>query len=120
MIASSSDYALLIARYLYRCKFQSAQGTTDEKVPYALDDIKALPIPGCLVYAGTGWSPGVLHLLRSSPRAAYCFPGGALTPGETTRELDQRLAMSFGWWDILTAGQRAFAEEWMERLDLGA
>src|SRR4029078_8649100 len=42
------------------------QGTADEKIPYALDDLAALWVPGCLVYAGRGWSKGVLHQLEES------------------------------------------------------
>jgi len=38
------------------CKYQAVPGTTDEKIPYALQDLEALWIPGCLVYAGEGWS----------------------------------------------------------------
>ena len=46
------------------CKYQDVQGTADEKIPYALDDLAALWMPGCLVYAGRGWSKGVLHQLE--------------------------------------------------------
>ena len=56
------------------CKYQGAQGTVDEKIPYALQDLEALWIPGLLVYAGGGWSRGVLHTLEGSRRAAYCLP----------------------------------------------
>jgi len=55
------------------CKYQEVQGTTDEKIPYALQDLEALWIPGCLVYAGTGWSTGVLHTLEGSRRAVHCL-----------------------------------------------
>ena len=30
--------------------------------------------PGCLAYAGDGWSRGILHTLEASPLAAYCLP----------------------------------------------
>lgn len=30
----------------------------DEKIPYALQDLEAKWIPGCVVYAGEGWSQG--------------------------------------------------------------
>jgi len=56
------------------CKFQEVQGTTDEKIPYALQDLEALWIPGCIAYAGEGWSRGVLHTLEQSRLAAYCLP----------------------------------------------
>ena len=50
-------------------KYQQVPGTTDEKIPYALLDLEALWIPGCLVYAGEGWSEGVLHTLQGDPAA---------------------------------------------------
>ncbi len=34
------------------CKYQSTQGTTDQKFLYALQDLQALGIPYCLSYAG--------------------------------------------------------------------
>jgi hypothetical protein len=84
------------------CKYQDVQGTTDEKIPYALDDLAALRIPGCLVYAGTGWSPGILHVLEASPLAAYCLPeAGALARTRDTREVDHILASTFGLWSFV-------------------
>ena len=56
------------------CKFQDTQGTTDEKIPYALRDLEAMRVGGCLAYAGGGWSRGILHTLEASPLAAYCLP----------------------------------------------
>ena len=52
------------------CKYQDTLGTVDEKIPYALADLEALWVPGCLVYAGEGWSRGVLHTLEASRLAA--------------------------------------------------
>lgn len=70
-------------------KYQEVQGTTDEKIPYALQDLEALWIPGCLVYAGPGWSKGVLHTLEGSRRAVYCLPERTeLARTNATRELD--------------------------------
>jgi len=67
------------------CKYQDVQGTADEKIPYALDDLAALWVPGCLVYAGRGWSKGVLHQLEASRLAAYCLPERpALSRSKTT------------------------------------
>ena len=40
--------------FAIECKFQDSQGTVDEKIPYALDDLQALPMAGCIAYAGTG------------------------------------------------------------------
>ena len=90
------------------CKFQDTKGTTDEKIPYALQDLASLRVPGCLCYAGDGWSTGVLHTLAASPLAAYCFPD-AENPSrsEATIELDHVLAASFFLWDgILPAHRR--------------
>lgn len=88
------------------CKYQQDAGTADEKIPYALEDISQMPMQGCIAYAGTGWSQGVLHMLQSSQYAAYCCPPiqgrEDLNLGEPeTIELDHLLAIHFGWWDIL-------------------
>lgn len=90
------------------CKYQDALGSVDEKIPYALDDLAALWVPGCLVYAGTGWSKGVLHLLEASRLAAHCLPERPeLSRTKTTRELDYILASVFGFWEqILPASKR--------------
>ena len=89
------------------CKFQDSQGTVDEKIPYALDDLRALPMAGCIAYAGGGFSEGVLHMLAGSRFAARCLP----TVGQTaatpdTNELDHLLAVHFGWWDVLIGTKR--------------
>ena len=84
------------------CKFQDSQGTVDEKIPYALEDVRSLPMPGCIAYGGTGFSSGVLHMLAASPHAAYCMPAnGQAGASSDTRELDHMLAVHFGWWDVL-------------------
>jgi hypothetical protein len=88
--------------FAIECKFQDSQGTVDEKIPYALDDVKALPMPGCIVYAGQGFSAGVQHMLAASPHAAFCLPlPEQLDSTSDTRELDHLLAVHFGWWDVL-------------------
>lgn len=97
------------------CKFQDSSGTVDEKIPYALQDLASQHVPGVIVYAGGGFSEGVLHLLQSSEHAAYCLPDEiSLLPqprknGEPinagTWQFDHFLAMRFGWWDIVTAGK---------------
>ena len=88
--------------FAIECKFQDSQGTVDEKIPYALDDMSALPMAGCVAYAGQGFSTGVLHMLAASPHAAYCMPliDQSMTTTDT-RELDHMLAVHFGWWDVL-------------------
>ncbi len=93
--------------FAIECKFQDSQGTVDEKIPYALDDLRALPMAGCIAYAGQGFSEGVLHMLAASRHAAYCLPvvGQAESTPET-RELDHMLAVHFGWWDVLTEKKR--------------
>jgi hypothetical protein len=93
--------------FAIECKFQDSQGTVDEKIPYALDDLQALPMSGCIAYAGQGFSPGVLHMLAASPHAAYCLPlAGQEEPTSETRELDHMLAVHFGWWDVLVEQKR--------------
>lgn len=90
------------------CKYQDVPGTADEKIPYALQDLAALWVPGCLVYAGHGWSRGVLHQLEGSRLAAHCLPERPqLARSKATRELDYILAATFGLWDqILPASKR--------------
>jgi hypothetical protein len=88
--------------FAIECKFQDSQGTVDEKIPYALDDLRALPMAGCIAYAGQGFSQGVLHMLAASEHAAYCLPvAGQTDTSPETRELDHLLAVHFGWWDVL-------------------
>ena len=96
--------------FAIECKFQESVGTVDEKIPYAIDDLRALPMAGCIAYAGRGFSEGVLHMLRAAPRAAYCFPHqGQIVPSAETWELDHLLAAHFGWWDVLVGGKRPIA-----------
>lgn len=91
------------------CKYQDSLGTVDEKIPYALQDLEALWVPGCLVYAGSGWSKGVLHSLEASKLAAYCLPDGdTLQRGKYTRELDHMLAATFGFWDLVLPANKKF------------
>jgi hypothetical protein len=95
--------------FAIECKYQDSQGTVDEKIPYALDDLQALPMRACIAYAGTGFSQGVLHMLRASSQAAYCLPvvdQAESTPA--TRELDHLLAPHFGWWDVLIDRKKPF------------
>jgi hypothetical protein len=90
------------------CKFQDSQGTVDEKIPYALQDMKAMPMPGVIVWAGAGFSLGVRHLLEAADNAAYCLPApGQASETPETRELDHQMAMRFGWWDVIVAGRKA-------------
>ena len=93
--------------FAIECKFQDSPGTVDEKIPYALDDLDALPMAGCIAYAGKGFSDGVLHMLNASPRAAFCLPVETQTDSSSdTRELDHLLAAHFGWWDVIVGGKK--------------
>ena len=101
-VCHSSNKAFAI-----ECKFQDSQGTVDEKIPYALDDLQALPMAGCIAYAGKGFSEGVLHMLGASRHAAYCLPAPDQTDTTAeTRELDHLLAAHFEWWDVLIEKKR--------------
>ncbi len=102
------------------CKYQDSAGTVDEKIPYALTDMRAQRVPGALVYAGRGFSPGVLHLLQGSEEAAYCLPdadtletvarkNGPLDAG--TWQLDHLLAQTFGFWDIVVGNRKPLTLE---------
>jgi len=91
------------------CKYQDSLGTVDEKIPYALQDLEALWVPGCLVYAGKGWSRGVLHSLEASRLAAFCLPErDKLHKSRQTRELDHMLAAVFGFWDLVLPANKRF------------
>jgi hypothetical protein len=93
--------------FAVECKYQDSQGTVDEKIPYALDDLRALPMAGCIAYAGRGFSDGVLHMLAASRHAAYCLPtAGQMESTPDTKELDHLLAVHFGWWDVLIEKRR--------------
>ena len=93
--------------FAIECKYQDSAGTVDEKIPYALDDLEALPMEGCIAYAGKGFSEGVLHMLNASPHAAYCLPfDGQADSSLDTKELDHLLAVHFGWWDVLVGPKR--------------
>jgi hypothetical protein len=98
------------------CKYQDSSGTADEKIPYALNDMASQRIPGVIVYAGGGFSAGVLHLLQGSELAAYCMPdpislrsipraSSAMNTG--TWQLDHVIAQTFRFWDLILAGKRA-------------
>lgn len=109
-VAGSPRRALAV-----ECKYQDSAGTVDEKIPYALQDLAAMRIPGAIVYAGTGFSEGVLYLLKASPLAAYCLPDETLKPiprprGDAmdtgTWQLDHVLAQTFGWWDVILGAKR--------------
>jgi hypothetical protein len=91
------------------CKFQGSQGTVDEKIPYALGDLEAMRVPGCLAYAGDGWSRGILHTLEASRLAAYCLPRAGFARGAETRELDHVIAATFGLWERIIPERRRFA-----------
>ncbi|MCH9682969.1 MAG: hypothetical protein K0V04_16150 [Deltaproteobacteria bacterium] len=90
------------------CKRQNTSGTTDEKIPYALQDLAAMWIPGVLTYSGTGWSKGVLHTLEGSRLAVRCEPGDDLARTAATLELDHVIASAFGLWDRVIPEHRRF------------
>jgi len=94
--------------FAVECKFQDSPGTVDEKIPYALDDLEALPMAGCIAYAGRGFSEGVLHMLQAAPRAAYCLPfADQAHSSSDTWELDHLMAAQFGWWDVVIGSKRS-------------
>jgi len=90
------------------CKYQDSLGTVDEKIPYALQDLDALWMPGILAYAGRGWSRGVLHSLEASRLGANCLPDQTLARTKQTRELDHMLAAIFGFWDLVLPANKKF------------
>lgn len=94
--------------FAIECKYQDVFGTVDEKIPYALDDLRALPMAGGIAYAGKGFSQGVLHMLEASPHAAYCMPAAdQVESTPETQDLDHLLATHFEWWDVLVGKKKA-------------
>jgi hypothetical protein len=92
------------------CKYQRVSGTADEKIPYALQDLEAMWLPGCLAYAGEGWSQGVLHTLEGSRLAVFCLPElPKLERTPSTLELDHVIAAVFGLWDVVVPEARRFS-----------
>lgn len=88
-------------------------GSRREKIPYTLNDLRSMQIFALVVYAGEGFSSGVLHLLGRSEIAAYCLPEASLDPTASTLEFDHVVAVTFGWWDAVLHSQRAFnLEKW--------
>lgn len=51
------------------CKFQSVVGSAEEKIPATIKDIDAWPIPGIVVFAGTGFSDNMRSFLISTGKA---------------------------------------------------
>tara|TARA_E500000331_G_C17270487_1_gene719037 strand:- start:3227 stop:3718 length:492 start_codon:yes stop_codon:yes gene_type:complete len=107
VISNDGSKALAI-----ECKYQGVSGTVEEKIPYALEDAMAVRFPCIIVYGGDGFSKGVRHRLDASPHAVYCKPSKyQVAPDTNTKELDQAIAVAFGWWSHLVRG--------MERVDNG-
>lgn len=48
------------------CKYQGVGGSTEEKIPSTLEDIKAWPIRGIVVIAGEGFSENMRGYLLST------------------------------------------------------
>jgi len=71
----------------------------DEKIPYALDDLKALPMTACIAYAGEGFSGGAAHAAGVTSRCLLHAGVKHVEAGHT--ELVQLLTAHFGWWDVL-------------------
>jgi hypothetical protein len=51
------------------CKYQGTSGSAEEKIPATIQDITAWPIPGLVVFSGTGFSTNIKSFLLASGRA---------------------------------------------------
>lgn len=51
------------------CKFQGGPGSAEEKIPATIQDIRAWPIRGIVVYAGAGFSANMESYLLSTGMA---------------------------------------------------
>jgi len=51
------------------CKFQGGSGSAEEKIPATIEDIRAWPIRGIVVYSGAGFSRNMESYLLSTGMA---------------------------------------------------
>ena len=51
------------------CKYQGTAGSAEEKIPAIIQDISAWPIPGLVVFSGSGFSTNIKSFLIASGRA---------------------------------------------------
>ncbi|MDJ0872315.1 MAG: hypothetical protein QNJ87_11175 [Gammaproteobacteria bacterium] len=51
------------------CKYQGTQGSAEEKIAGTLEDIRAWPIRGIVVFSGDGFSPNMRAYLLSTGMA---------------------------------------------------
>ena len=51
------------------CKFQGTKGTAEEKIAGTIEDIRAWPIRGLVVFSGDGFSPNMKAYLVSTGMA---------------------------------------------------
>jgi len=51
------------------CKYQGRSGSAEEKIPATIEDIRAWPIRGLVVYAGGGFSSNIKSFLLSTGMA---------------------------------------------------
>ena len=90
----------------FECKYQAVTGTVDEKVPYTINDAESMQMDSYIVYGGTGFSKGVIHMLEASELACHAEPDmdhlDSYKRTKDTKELDQILAMRLHWWDVFT------------------
>jgi hypothetical protein len=51
------------------CKYQGGGGSAEEKVPATIQDITAWPIPGLVVFGGSGFSSNMIAYFHSTGKA---------------------------------------------------
>jgi hypothetical protein len=51
------------------CKFQGGGGSAEEKIPATIQDIGAWPIPGIVVFGGSGFSSNMVAYFHSTGKA---------------------------------------------------
>jgi hypothetical protein len=51
------------------CKYQAVTGSAEEKIPSTVQDIAAWPIPGIVVFSGSGFSDNMRSFLIASGKA---------------------------------------------------
>ena len=51
------------------CKYQGGSGSAEEKIPATIQDIAAWPIPGLVVFGGSGFSVNMIAYFHSTGKA---------------------------------------------------
>lgn len=79
---------------IVECKNQNVSGSAEEKLIYALEDLRRAPLPGILVYGGEGFSDGIRAHLKTQQDACEFHLN------QKNWELSHAIAAIFGWYSV--------------------